>query len=96
MDDYLKTKLEDVGTKCPPLLFISFPSTKDLTYEQRFPGKSTCVIVTATPYEWFEQWKEEPALHRGGDYEGFKKSIAAKMWEKVMYTSCIIIIAGTR
>lgn len=85
IEDYLKTKPEDVGFKCPPLLFISFPSTKDPTYEQRYPGKSTCAIVTATSYEWFEQWKDEPTLRRGSDYEDYKKSIGNMLWEQVRF-----------
>ena len=83
IDNYLNMEAEDAGSKCPPLLFVSFPSTKDPTYEQRFPGKSTCAIVTATSYKWFEQWKEEPALRRGRDYDDYKKNIGEKLWEQV-------------
>ncbi len=75
--------IEDLGKEVPPLMFLSFPSTKDPTYEDRYPGKTTCAIVTATPYKWFEQWKEEKALHRSQDYEDFKNSIGEKLWQEV-------------
>ena len=75
--------VEDLGKEVPPLMFLSFPSTKDPTYEDRYPGKTTCAIVTATPYKWFEQWKEEKALHRSQDYEDFKNSIGEKLWQEV-------------
>ena len=84
LETYLNTDLEDVGRIAPPLMFLSFPSTKDPTYNDRYPGKSTCAIVTVTPYEWFKQWKDEKALHRGDDYEGFKNSIGELMWQQVL------------
>ena len=41
----------------PPCVFISFPSTKDLTWDARFPGKSTCQLITFVRWEWFEKWQ---------------------------------------
>lgn len=67
-----------------PLLFISFPSTKDPTYNDRFPGKSTCGIVTVAPFEWFEEWKEERVMHRGEDHESLKQAIGEQMWHQVL------------
>ena len=87
MEEYLSKSPEDVGNEPPPLMFLSFPSAKDPTYNERYPGKSTCVIITATPYKWFEQWKEEKVLHRGQDYEDFKNSIAEQMWAQVCHVS---------
>ena len=83
MEEYLKTEPEDVNSVTPPLMFISFPSTKDPTYNARFPGKSTCAVITATPYEWFSKWRDEPVLHRGMEYEMIKKSLVNKMTAQV-------------
>lgn len=83
VEEYMGKSLEDVVKDPAPLMFLSFPSTKDRTYAERYPGKSTCAIVTVTPYEWFEQWKDEKALHRSRDYEDFKNKIAKNMWEQV-------------
>jgi len=33
-------------------LFIGFPSAKDPTFSNRFPGKSTCEIIMSCPMEW--------------------------------------------
>ena len=83
VEDYINKAPEDALQETPPLMFLSFPSTKDTTFNERYPGKTTCAIVTVTPYEWFEQWKDEKALHRSQDYEDFKNTIANHLWEQV-------------
>ena len=39
--DYLEMDPSTVGTEDIPLLFISFPSTKDPEWDKRYPGKLT-------------------------------------------------------
>ena len=67
-----------------PLMFLSFPSAKDPTFNDRYPGKTTCVIVTTTPYRWFEEWKDERVMHRGEEYTSLKMAIARQMWNQVL------------
>lgn len=44
---FLDKSLEQViRDRNVPLMFISFPSTKDPTWQERFPGKTTMEIVT--------------------------------------------------
>ncbi|XP_063085720.1 all-trans-retinol 13,14-reductase isoform X1 [Cavia porcellus] len=57
-----------------PLLFITFPSTKDPTWEDRFPDRSTMIVLLPMAFEWFEEWQEEPKGKRGADYETLKNS----------------------
>ena len=83
VDKFVKLTPEEAMTSPTPLMFISFPSTKDPTYNDRYPGKSTCVIVTVTPYEWFMEWKDERVMHRGEDYEQLKNAIGMQMWQRV-------------
>lgn len=83
VEEYVRLPPEDALRQAPPLMFLSFPSTKDPTFRERYPGKSTCAIVTVSPYEWFEQWKEEKPLHRSQDYEDFKNTIGNSLWEQV-------------
>lgn len=83
-DEYLNLSPEDIEKSVVPLLFLSFPSTKDPTYNERCPGKSTCAIITVAPYEWFEQWKEERVMHRGEDYQSLKMAIGRQMWNQVL------------
>ena len=67
-----------------PLMFVSFPSAKDPTYNDRYPGKSTCVIITVAPYEWFQEWADQRVTHRGDDYKSVKEAIAEQMWRQVL------------
>ena len=81
---YINSTPEDAEEKGIPLLFISFPSTKDPTWEERFPGKTTCVIITLTPYEWFKDWEEKKVMHRGKDYDGLKSVLGKRIWSQVL------------
>ncbi|XP_077118925.1 all-trans-retinol 13,14-reductase [Ranitomeya variabilis] len=67
-----------------PMLYVSSPSAKDPTHEERCPGKSTLTALTFTPYEWFEEWKNNKVQKRGQDYEGVKNAIAESMLETVI------------
>ena len=80
--EYLQLSADAAGTKDIPLLFISFPSTKDTEWENRHPGKTTCTIITLAPYEWFEPWENERVMKRGEDYEEIKNRIGKRIWEQ--------------
>lgn len=81
-DEFLRTPVEEVGKEDIPLLFISFPSTKDPSWNERFPGKSNCTIVTLAKWDWFEQWENERIMKRGDEYDDLKNRIAEKAWEQ--------------
>lgn len=55
-----------------PALFISFPSTKDPSFQNRFPGRSTIDVVAPVPYGWFAQWADTRWKKRAG-YDQFKQ-----------------------
>ncbi|XP_057597226.1 all-trans-retinol 13,14-reductase isoform X2 [Hippopotamus amphibius kiboko] len=57
-----------------PFLFIVFPSAKDPTWEDRFPDRSTGIVLMPTSYEWFKEWQDEPQGKRSSDYETLKSS----------------------
>lgn len=82
IEKFFQLKAEEAGKEDIPILFISFPSTKDPEWDKRFPGKSTCTIVTFAPYEWFEHWKDKRVMKRGDDYEELKHRIGRRMWEQ--------------
>lgn len=66
-----------------PLVYISFPSTKDPSYARRYPGTSTIEIVAPTSYEVFESWKDTAWGKRGEEYEALKEKIAAQLLEEL-------------
>ncbi|XP_053574107.1 all-trans-retinol 13,14-reductase [Bombina bombina] len=67
-----------------PMLYISSPSAKDPTHEERCPGKSTLTALTFSRYEWFEEWKDKKVQKRGMDYESTKGAFAEAMLETVI------------
>lgn len=67
-----------------PVVYISFPSAKDPTFTERYPGRSTIEIVAPVPYGEFDPWAEKPWGKRGEDYEALKEAYAQRMLE-VLY-----------
>ncbi|MFO1519666.1 MAG: NAD(P)/FAD-dependent oxidoreductase [bacterium] len=66
-----------------PVVYVSFPSAKDPTWEERFPGRSTIEVIGFTPYEWFARWEGTPWGKRGADYEAYKASLTERLMEQV-------------
>ena len=67
-----------------PFIFISFPSAKDPTFNDRYPGKATCEVLAFTRYEYFKEWERERVHARGQDYEQIKNTLGKRAWEKVI------------
>lgn len=83
MERYLSTPREKAAAHMP-LLFISCPSAKDPTWEDRFPDRSTMIVLVPASYEWFEEWQEEPKGKRSGDYETLKATFVEASLAVVM------------
>lgn len=79
----VKNYLEDPEKHPFPVVYISFPSAKDPSWEGRYPGKSTIEIITLAPYDWFQKWENEPWKKRGADYEAEKERISQKLLAKL-------------
>lgn len=62
-----------------PVAYISFPSAKDPSFQQRYPGKATIEIITPALYEWFEPWKELPWGKRGTEYQEKKEAYSQRL-----------------
>jgi all-trans-retinol 13,14-reductase len=58
-----------------PVVYMSFPSSKDPAWDRKHPGKSTIEIVVPAPYQWFEKWKETKWQKRGAEYNQLKKDV---------------------
>jgi len=62
-----------------PALFVTFPSAKDPSWADRHPGKSACIVLGDAPYEWFNEWRDEPCRKRGESYNNFKNKLTHKL-----------------
>ncbi|MBX7148799.1 NAD(P)/FAD-dependent oxidoreductase [bacterium] len=68
-----------------PVTYISFPSTKDPTWNERFKNRSTIEIVGFTPYEWFKKWEGTKWLKRGDDYKEFKERLSNRLLDNLYH-----------
>lgn len=64
-----------------PVVYISFPSSKDPDWENRYPGKTTIEIITLAPYNWYEKWQGLRWKKRGEDYEAVKEKMSLRLLE---------------
>ncbi|PCO05936.1 FAD-dependent oxidoreductase [Microbulbifer flavimaris] len=68
-----------------PLVYISFPSAKDPSFSERYPGRATIEIVAPGPYEWFAQWQDKTWGKRGDDYEALKERFSQRLLEHLYH-----------
>ena len=62
-----------------PVVYISFPSAKDPSWSDRYPGRSTIDIITLLPYKAFAKWEGTRWMKRGEEYEALKEKIAQRL-----------------
>ena len=79
-DDCVDAYLEDINAPFP-LVYISFPSSKDPTWNERYPGKSTIDVITLLPYELFSKWENSKWMKRGEEYNQLKEMISKRLLE---------------
>ncbi|KAM9296263.1 all-trans-retinol 13,14-reductase-like [Gastrophryne carolinensis] len=83
MEKFSSMELDEICENLP-LMFITFPSAKDPTYQQRHPGRSCMTLLTMAPYDWFSEWSGKTPRHRGEDYQQKKMKLAACMVERAV------------
>lgn len=83
MDRYLSVPRDKAAAHIP-LLFIASSSAKDPTWEDRFPDRSTMIVLVPASYEWFKEWRDEPKGKRSSDYETLKNSFVEASVSMVM------------
>jgi len=66
-----------------PLVYISFPSAKDPSFANRYPGRATIEIVAPGPHSWFERWAGTTWGKRGDDYEALKEQLSQRLLQKL-------------
>lgn len=62
-----------------PVVYISFPGSKDPDFEKRYPGRTTIEVVTLINYEKFAPWENTRWRHRGNDYDSLKEQISNQL-----------------
>ena len=62
-----------------PVVYVSFPSAKDPSFEEYCPGRATVELITLAPYDRFAPWAGTEWRKRGQDYESLKADLAERM-----------------
>jgi all-trans-retinol 13,14-reductase len=65
------------------LTYISFPSAKDPTWQERYPEKSTIEVITFAPYEWFNKWEQKEWKKRGEEYDNLKEKYSQRLLQQL-------------
>ena len=81
---FLSMTREEAANSEIPIMFLSFPSTKDPTWNKRYPNKTTCAVVTFASMSWFEEWKDEKVKKRGTTYQNLKSTLIDQTWKQVV------------
>jgi all-trans-retinol 13,14-reductase len=83
--DKLIEEFSEDPLNAPMPLFIAFPSAKDDSWNERFPGKSTAVVLTLLPHTTFHKWKDTKFNKRGEEYIKFKEQIADRLMTEGLF-----------
>jgi all-trans-retinol 13,14-reductase len=69
----------------PMPMFIASSSAKDSSWNERFPNKSSMILLTLAKKEWFEQWENETCMKRNLDYKDLKEHMAQRLINEGLY-----------
>jgi all-trans-retinol 13,14-reductase len=64
-----------------PVLYVSFPSAKDPTFGDRYPGRGTIEVVAPAPYSMFAPWEGTRWKKRGEAYDALKERLKGRLLE---------------
>ena len=62
-----------------PLLYLSFASSKDPSWQKNHPGTATMEAITLSSFDYYKKWKNNEWKNRGTDYEQYKEEISQKI-----------------
>lgn len=77
-DQNFKSYIADLNRPFP-VVYISYPSSKDPTWQERYPGRSTMEIISFVPYERFKNWEQTRWYNRGEEYLAYKNLLIEKL-----------------
>jgi all-trans-retinol 13,14-reductase len=67
-----------------PLVYLSFASAKDPTFQGRFPGKATLEAITMGPWQPFARFEDTRWRHRGSEYDELKERLRERLLAAVL------------
>ncbi len=67
-----------------PAYFLSFPSAKDPSWPDRYPGRTTIDICGLTSWSLFEPYADSRWMRRGEEYDRLKERMTAELLAQVL------------
>ena len=83
-DKMIETFEADIKNNPMPM-FIASSSAKDSSWNERYPNKSSMILLTLAKKEWFEQWENEKCTKRNLDYKELKEHMAQRLINEGLY-----------
>ena len=66
-----------------PVVYISFPSSKDPEWTNNYPGTATLEAIVPTNYSMYNKWANDPWKNRGDDYESYKEKLSQRIIKQI-------------
>ena len=66
-----------------PVVFISFPSAKDPSWDKNHPNSATIEVITVAEFSKHKKWANKQWKKRGDEYESFKENISQSLLESL-------------
>lgn len=63
-----------------PVVYCSFPSSKDPTWGSRYPNKSTIEVITPAWPEWLSKFEGTRWHKRGAEYDAWKSRMSERLF----------------
>jgi all-trans-retinol 13,14-reductase len=67
-----------------PVVYLSFASAKDPSFQERHPGKATLEAITMGPWQPFARFEGTRWRHRGPEYEDMKERLRERLLAAVL------------
>jgi all-trans-retinol 13,14-reductase len=77
--------LEDPLNRPFPVVYVSFPSAKDPSFSERYPGRATVELISTIPFHIFSGWEGSRWKKRGEEYEALKEKLSQKLLEALYH-----------
>ena len=81
-DENLENYLSD-NRQPYPVVFISFPSAKDPSWDKNHPNSATIEVITVAEFSKHKKWADKQWKKRGNEYESHKENISQSLLESL-------------
>lgn len=84
-DANVRNFLENPKENDLPICYISFPASKDPSWSERYPGRSTVECITLANWDTWSKWDGTRWKKRGDDYESLKEDMSQRLLNKLYH-----------